>query len=31
MADSQAQAAVTYGRYLKLDELLSLQHPRSDS
>ena len=28
MADTSA--AVTYGNYLKLDELLALQQPRSD-
>jgi tryptophan 2,3-dioxygenase len=31
MSDPDTRAAVTYGRYLKLDELLSLQRPRSDS
>ena len=30
MDDVSTQAAVTYGSYLKLDELLSLQHPRSE-
>jgi tryptophan 2,3-dioxygenase len=30
MSDAQTRAAVTYSSYLKLDELLSLQHPRSD-
>jgi tryptophan 2,3-dioxygenase len=29
MAEDNAQAAVTYGSYLKIDELLSLQQPRS--
>jgi tryptophan 2,3-dioxygenase len=29
MADDNARAAVTYGSYLKIDELLSLQQPRS--
>ena len=31
MSDTHTRAAVTYGSYLKLDELLSLQYPRSDS
>jgi tryptophan 2,3-dioxygenase len=31
MSDAHTRAAVTYGSYLKLDELLSLQQPRSDS
>ena len=30
MPDASTHSAVTYGRYLKLDELLSLQQPRSD-
>ena len=30
MTDSKADAAVTYGIYLKVDELLALQQPRSD-
>jgi tryptophan 2,3-dioxygenase len=30
MNDPQPNAAVTYGAYLKIDELLSLQQPRSD-
>jgi tryptophan 2,3-dioxygenase len=29
MTDSASNAAITYGSYLKVDELLSLQHPRS--
>src|SRR5215212_2632638 len=29
MADTKANAAVTYSAYLKIDELLSLQQPRS--
>src|SRR5258708_34859960 len=29
MVDPDIRAAATYGSYLKLDELLSLQHPRS--
>ena len=29
MSDSRADAAVTYGSYLKVDELLALQQPRS--
>ncbi len=31
MSDAHTRAAVTYSSYLKLDELLSLQQPRSDS
>lgn len=31
MSDPHTRAAVTYAGYLRLDELLSLQHPRSDS
>jgi tryptophan 2,3-dioxygenase len=30
MSDTHSQAAVTYGSYLKIDELLSLQQPRSE-
>jgi len=30
MSDTHSQAAVTYGNYLKVDELLSLQQPRSE-
>jgi tryptophan 2,3-dioxygenase len=30
MADTHSQAAVTYGSYLKVDELLALQQPRSE-
>src|SRR4029434_8066988 len=30
MDEAQPNAAVTYGHYLKIDELLSLQQPRSD-
>jgi tryptophan 2,3-dioxygenase len=30
MTDNGAAAAITYARYLKLDELLALQEPRSD-
>jgi tryptophan 2,3-dioxygenase len=30
MSDEQQRAAVTYGQYLKIDELLSLQQPRSE-
>jgi tryptophan 2,3-dioxygenase len=30
MADTHSQAAVTYSSYLKVDELLSLQQPRSE-
>jgi len=30
MADMHPQAAVTYASYLKVDELLSLQQPRSE-
>src|SRR5436189_4695376 len=30
MTDSHSPAAVTYANYLKVDELLSLQQPRSD-
>src|SRR5262245_19190147 len=29
-SDTHSQAAVTYGNYLKVDELLSLQQPRSE-
>src|SRR5919201_5372399 len=29
MADTHSQAAVRYGSYLKIDELLALQHPQS--
>ena len=29
MSDANSNAAVTYGNYLKVDELLSLQQPRS--
>jgi tryptophan 2,3-dioxygenase len=31
MPDAFSQSAVTYGRYLKLEELLSLQQPRSEN
>jgi tryptophan 2,3-dioxygenase len=31
MSDAHTRAAVTYSSYLKLDELLTLQQPRSDS
>src|SRR6266545_962611 len=30
MSDTHSQAAVTYAGYLKIDELLSLQQPRSE-
>jgi tryptophan 2,3-dioxygenase len=30
MEDERSRAAVTYNSYLKLDELLSLQQPRSE-